>query len=108
MGGKIQLYLSMSKKKETDNQMKNPFKKGKVFTASGLMLNFIGAVLLAFSIEIIQPGEGIGKVEIFGGTVTITTINVCLFYPGISCLILGFTFQIIDLFQEQRISRSIP
>ncbi len=75
--------------------------KSKPLTFAGLIFGFIGAVLLAFSVEVINPAAGLGIVKIFGKDLTITTINQGYFWWGVILLAAGLMSQAIGIILEK-------
>ncbi len=65
----------------------------------GLVLNLVGAIILAFSTEIYDPSKTPGvSIRILGHNLTTTTINKKRFNLGIGFLIAGFFVQGVAMF----------
>ncbi|MBI3589524.1 MAG: hypothetical protein HY093_03905 [Candidatus Liptonbacteria bacterium] len=65
----------------------------------GLVLNLVGAILLAFSTEVYDPSQNPGvSIQILGHNLTTTNINKKRFNLGIGFLIAGFFMQGLGIF----------
>jgi uncharacterized membrane protein YedE/YeeE len=70
------------------------FRHPKKFSLMGLTFGFIGAILLALSVEIIDPW-------VPPPALTHATINQEYFYFGIGLLAMGFLLQMVDIIKEK-------
>lgn len=66
----------------------------KKFSLVGLTLGFFGTILLAFSLEIIDPWMP-------APALTHATINQRYFYLGLGLLATGFLLQMVDIYREK-------
>jgi len=67
----------------------------------GLVANLVGALLLAFSIKVVDPAKNFGagaSIKIGGTSLTITVPNKKRLKVGAIILIAGFVLQLISQF----------